>query len=229
MYVRVCEEAQKNKQSRLRNPASPPALAPFSRVAQFNLSSLPSLESRAAMPRPLKYHEAKLLKKVDFLNWKQDQNIREVKLLRRYHLSDREDYHAYNKIVGLVTQLVTLIKKMKNDDPRRIEITNQLVDKLYALGLIQQKRLHECDKLAASTLCRRRLPVVLTRLKMAETMRQAVTLVEQGHIRVGPETVTDPAFLVARAMEDHVTWVDTSKIKRTIMRYNDKLDDYDLL
>ena len=30
-------------------------------------------------------------------------------------------------------------------------------------------------------------------------------------------------------MEDFVTWVDTSKIKRKVMRYNDALDDYDLL
>ena len=30
-------------------------------------------------------------------------------------------------------------------------------------------------------------------------------------------------------MEDFVTWVDTSKIKRKVLRYNDKLDDYDLL
>lgn len=51
----------------------------------------------------------------------------------------------------------------------------------------------------------------------------------QGHVRVGPHPVTDPAYLVSRNMEDFVTWVDTSRIKRTIMRYNDKLDDYDLL
>ena len=30
-------------------------------------------------------------------------------------------------------------------------------------------------------------------------------------------------------MEDFLTWVDTSKIKRKIMAYNDKLDDYDLM
>ena len=51
----------------------------------------------------------------------------------------------------------------------------------------------------------------------------------QGHIRVGPDTVTDPAFLVTRTFEDFVTWVDTSKIKRKVMKYNDKLDDFDLL
>jgi hypothetical protein len=51
----------------------------------------------------------------------------------------------------------------------------------------------------------------------------------EGHIRVGPHVITDPAFLVTRTFEDYVTWVDSSKIKRTIMKYNDKLDDYDLL
>ncbi len=51
----------------------------------------------------------------------------------------------------------------------------------------------------------------------------------QGHVRVGPETVTDPAYHVTRSMEDFVTWVDTSKVKRKVLKYNDKLDDYDLL
>jgi len=63
----------------------------------------------------------------------------------------------------------------------------------------------------------------MVRLKMAETVKEAVTFVEQGHIRVGPEVVTDPAFLVTRSMEDFVTWVDTSKIKRKILKYNDKV------
>ena len=34
-------------------------------------------------------------------------------------------------------------------------------------------------------------------------MREAVTLVEQGHIRVGPETITDPAYLVSAAHTAH--------------------------
>lgn len=36
-------------------------------------------------------------------------------------------------------------------------------------------------------------------------------------------------FLVTRTMEDFVTWVDGSKIKRAIKTYEDKLDDFDLL
>ena len=63
------------------------------------------------MVRQFKHHEQKLLKKVDFLNvcfeclsifpitpnhlpqWKQDANLREIKVMRRYHIQDREDYH----------------------------------------------------------------------------------------------------------------------------------------
>ena len=48
-------------------------------------------------------------------------------------------------------------------------------------------------------------------------------------MRVGTDLVTDPAYLVTRTMEDYVTWVDTSKIKKHIMKYNDELDDFDLL
>lgn len=84
-------------------------------------------------------------------------------------------------------------------------------------------------KVTVGAFCRRRLPVVLVRLKMAETVKMAVQYVEQGHIRVGPDTITDPAFLVTRSMEDFVTWVDTSKLKRHVQRYNDELDDYDLM
>ena len=104
-----------------------------------------------------------------------------------------------------------------------------MLDKLYEMGVIPTKKsLVQLEQLSTAAFCRRRLAVVMVRNKMSETMREAVTFVEQGHVRVGPETVTDPAFLVTKASEDFVTWVDTSKIKRRGMKYNDKLDDYEL-
>lgn len=45
-----------------------------------------------AMVRKLKYHEQKLLKKVDFVSWKVDRNVREAQILRRYKVTKREDY-----------------------------------------------------------------------------------------------------------------------------------------
>ncbi|KAI9017568.1 Small subunit (SSU) processome component [Gaertneriomyces sp. JEL0708] len=182
------------------------------------------------MVRELKYHEQKLLKKVDFLQWKSDSSLRETQVMRRYHVQKREDYIKYNKMCGQITRLANKLSLLDPRDPYRTRMTDALLEKLYKMGVLTaEKSLSQCAKITVSSFCRRRLPVVMVRLKMAETVKQAVIYVEQGHIRVGPETVTDPAFLVTRNMEDFVTWVDTSKIKRKIMKYNDKLDDFDLL
>ena len=99
------------------------------------------------------------------------------------------------------------------------------------MGILSQtSKLSEVErKLSVSRLARRRLGVVMTRLGMADTVQSALKFIEQGHIRVGPEVVTDGAFLVTRNMEDFVTWVDGSKIKRNVLKYRDKLDDFDLL
>ncbi|KAF8499301.1 putative IMP3-component of the U3 small nucleolar ribonucleoprotein [Gautieria morchelliformis] len=181
--------------------------------------------------RQLKHHEKLLLKKVDFLNWKHDANIREIKVMRRYHIQDREDYHKYNKLCGSLRQHAHRLSLLPPQDPFRANMEAQLLSKLYDMGVLSAAaKLSDVDnKLTVAAFCRRRLAVVICMSKMAETVSAAVKFIEQGHVRVGPDTITDPAFLVTRHMEDFVTWVDTSKLKRTIMRYNDELDDFDLL
>lgn len=180
--------------------------------------------------RVLKHHERKLLKKVDFFNWKEERNVREAKVIRKYRLQDREDYVKYDKIVGLITKLVAKIRNLDKEDPVRKQISVMLMEKLYNMGIIAAKNsLTSAEHISVSAFCRRRLPVVMMRVKMAESLKEAITFIEQGHVRVGPHVVSDPAFLVTRTFEDYVTWVDSSKIKRTIMQYNDKLDDFDLL
>ncbi len=136
----------------------------------------------------------------------------------------------YNKIAGIITSLTAKLKQLPADNQYRIRTTEALLDKLYRMGLIDTaSSLIKAERLSASAFCRRRLPVVMVRLKFAETLKEAVTFIEQGHVRVGPEVVTDPAFLVTRTMEDWITWTQGSKIQRAVARYNDKLDDYDLL
>jgi len=45
-----------------------------------------------SMLRKLKPHEERLLRKVDIYDWKREHNIREIKIIRRYHIQKREDY-----------------------------------------------------------------------------------------------------------------------------------------
>ncbi|KAE8021844.1 hypothetical protein FH972_007699 [Carpinus fangiana] len=183
--------------------------------------------------RPLKFHEQKLLKKVNFLEWKKEDRHREGSVIQRYLLTHRDDYKKYSGLCRMVQKLVNTLMKMDSKDPFRIEMTDILLEKLYNIGVIPSKQnidaLKVCERITVSSFCRRRLATVLVRLKFCEHMKEAVTYIEQGHIRVGPETVTDPAFLVTRNMEDFVTWVDSSKIKRKVLQYNDQLDDYDAM
>lgn len=180
--------------------------------------------------RKLKHHEFKLLKKADFLQWKKDASHRSHSVIRRYRVSDPEDYYAYNRVVGMVTKLVSALQALPAKDPVRAARTEDLLNRLFDLGVISKKdTLAAAAKVTVSAFCRRRLPVVMVRLKFAENLGEATALVEQGHVRIGTEVVREPALCVTREMEDVLHWVDTSKIKKKVAQYNDEVDDYDLM
>ncbi|MCJ1393667.1 Small subunit (SSU) processome component [Xylographa bjoerkii] len=204
------------------------------------------------MVRKLKYHEQKLLRKVDFTTYKSDNNHRDAAIIRRYAVQKPSDYTKYNRICGSLRQLAHHLAALEPTDPFRHKHESLLLEKLYDMGILGtagpggRGKLSEVEnKVTVSSMCRRRLGVVMTRLKMADTVQAvggsqifpttlcerniANKFIEQGHVRAGPEVITDPAFLVTRNMEDLITWVDSSKIKRNILKYRDKLDDFDLL
>ncbi|KAJ1977039.1 U3 small nucleolar ribonucleoprotein imp3 [Dimargaris xerosporica] len=182
------------------------------------------------MVRKLKYHEAKLLKKVNFLEYKNENNVAELEAIRRFNLKNREEYRKYAFLANDVQRVTYELSLLDPTDPYRSEQEKRLMAKLYDLGIIDmQTKVSRLSHLSVVSFCKRRLPVILCRLKMAQSVQVATKLVKDGHVRVGPEIVSDPAFLVSRKLEDFVTWVDTSSIKRHILKYNDKLDDFDLM
>lgn len=168
--------------------------------------------------------------------------------------------------------LVHRLSLLPAADPFRSQKESEMLNKLYDMGILGGSDIQLLlaswmflatrhadridmnakpsdieNKLTVSSIARRRLAVVVTKLRMAETVSdvrlislprvilqilvcvltcQAVRTIEQGHVRVGPSPVTDPAMLVTRHMEDFVTWVDTSARKRTIMKYNDEVSPY---
>ncbi|KAL6943220.1 Small subunit (SSU) processome component [Hanseniaspora osmophila] len=181
-----------------------------------------------AMGRQLKHHEQKLLKKVDFFDWKQDQGHRDTQIMRQYHITNREDYHKYNRICGDIRKTAHKLSLLPPQDPFRVKHEQLLLDKLYNMGILATRsKISDLEnKVSVSAICRRRLPVVMFRLKMAQTITDAVKFIEQGHVRVGPNLINDPAFLVTRNLEDYVTWTDNSKIKKTVLRYRNAIDDF---
>ncbi|KAF2025435.1 hypothetical protein EK21DRAFT_76451 [Setomelanomma holmii] len=186
------------------------------------------------MVRRLKYHEQKLLKKVDFNTYKSDNDHREAAVMRRYAIQGRDDYRKYNQLCGSMRQLAHRLANLDPSDPFRRKHEDLMLEKLFDMGILGtggggRGKLSDVEhKVTVSAFARRRLPVIMTRLRMSDHIQAAIKLIEQGHVRVGTDVITDPAYLVTRNMEDFVTWVDSSKIKRNIMKYRDKLDDFEL-
>ena len=53
-------------------------------------------------------------------------------VMRRYHIQDRDDYKKYNKLCGMVTKLVSVLRRLDAQDPARIELTDQVLSKCAA-------------------------------------------------------------------------------------------------
>ena len=107
----------------------------------------------------------------------------------------------YNRLVGACKKFVHRLSLLDPTDPYRLLHEQRLLDKLYAIGVINtaSKTSEVENKLSVSAFCRRRIAVVMARLRMCETVSAGVKFVEQGHVRVGPEVITDPAYLVPRS------------------------------
>ena len=193
------------------------------------LSLFVFLAEQIRMGRKLKYHEQKLLKRTNLFHWKKENNLRVGEVMSRFCLKSSEEYHNYNRLVGKIQHFTNFIRQMSPDNEVRIERTNKFVDRVYKLGLIDVPTLSECEKINVSSICKRRLPVVLTQLKFCERVSEADKYVTQGHVRIGPDVVTNPATLVTKEMEDFIQWAHGSKIQLHVKRYNEELDDFDML
>ncbi|VEL19252.1 unnamed protein product [Protopolystoma xenopodis] len=94
-------------------------------------------------------------------------------------------FFSYNKLSREIRSIADKLKELDENDPWRCVIPTK-------------KSLLLASKVSASSFCRRRLPSLLVRSHMAEELKVAVTFIEQGHVRVGPDIIRDPAFLVTR-------------------------------
>lgn len=156
------------------------------------------------MVRKLKHHEQRLLRKVDFVNYPTDKNHRSAAIIRRYQLTNPTDYSSYNRLAGSLRHLAHRISLLPPESQFRRKQEDLLLEKLHDMGLLGiggggKGKLSDVEnKITVSAFCRRRLGVVMTRLRMSEQVSTANKFIEQGHVRVGTEVVTDPAFLVTR-------------------------------
>merc|ERR1711998_313857 len=132
--------------------------------------------------------------KFSLKNWNSENKLREINAMRRYNLENRNYYKKYNKLCGLITKLIFLLKKLPTSDLFRNELTERILSFLEILGVIPVKKsINQLEKLSVSSFFRRRLAVIIVKMKMVETLQVATILIKHGHVRVGPETITNPS------------------------------------
>ncbi len=87
---------------------------------------------------------------------------------------------SYNRLVGKIQSFIHKLAELPPNDEMRIQITEQLLHKLYNMGLMpMENSLAGAEKITASSFCKRRLPVIMVRMKMANNIEQATNLVKQ--------------------------------------------------
>eukprot|EP01056_Protomagalhaensia_sp_Gyna25_P003667 Protomagalhaensia_sp_Gyna_25__3666@NODE_3295_length_635_cov_28_187919_g2763_i0_p1_GENE_NODE_3295_length_635_cov_28_187919_g2763_i0NODE_3295_length_635_cov_28_187919_g2763_i0_p1_ORF_typecomplete_len193_score28_18Ribosomal_S4/PF00163_19/2_1e09S4/PF01479_25/2_7e03S4/PF01479_25/4_2e06_NODE_3295_length_635_cov_28_187919_g2763_i057611 len=181
--------------------------------------------------RKLTYLESKLLKKTDFFRYRQEDTTRENAVIGSFKLKNHEEYRQYLKMASCVKQLSRSLAQLPDDNELKITISRELRNKLYRMGVLESVNcsLEDCSQITVPMFCRRRLPILITKLKYAQHRTQAVDLVEHGHISIGADVVTDPATLVTRDMEDKIRWSEGSKMKRITKEFRGELDDADMM
>ena len=93
------------------------------------------LQNPKQMVRTLKYHESKLLKKTNFMNWKRDGGRREAMLMTKYHIHNPEEVSSYDKATNAIRKLSNMLENLPKDDTFRIAITKRLCDRLFVICL----------------------------------------------------------------------------------------------
>ena len=169
------------------------------------------------MVRKLAHHESRLLRRVSLHQYPTSSSSTPAAapVLRRYAIARPQDYTSYNRICGSLRHLAARLAKLPPDDPVRRRLESELLGKLWDVGVLghvsageaggggggstSRGKLSDVErKVTVSAFARRRLGVVMTRLGMGETVQAANRFVQQGHVRVGTEVVTDESFLVTR-------------------------------
>jgi ribosomal protein S4 len=107
-------------------------------------------------------------------------------LLCALTLFQPDDYRKYNQLCGSLRQLAHRLANLDPADPFRRKHEDLLLEKLHDMGILGtggggKGKMRDVEhKVTVSAFARRRLPVVMTRLRMADTVQAATKFIEQG-------------------------------------------------
>ncbi|CAI8598265.1 unnamed protein product [Vicia faba] len=76
-------------------------------------------------------------------------------VMQRYHITQRDDYKKYASLTRMIQKLVSAVKQIDAKDSFRVNMTDNLLEKLYNMGVIPTRQsITLCESLTVSSFCR---------------------------------------------------------------------------
>jgi len=177
--------------------------------------------------RKFKPHEKRLLRKVDFLKWDTD-NIASKIVKRKYNLSSNKEYNFFNRTVGLIKKLHSVLSHLDNNNKTKKRISESLVYKLQELGVMKKEDDFESlKKMTVSDFLERQITFVMKKIKIGNSVKENIKLIKTGQVKLGSKIVTNDKLLIPKKYEKFIELKPTGKISKSIKRFYNKDDDYE--
>ncbi|MFQ6075949.1 MAG: 30S ribosomal protein S4 [Candidatus Bathyarchaeia archaeon] len=143
--------------------------------------------------------------------WSRDRIEAELKLLGEYGLRNKHELQRHR---ATLSKYRTMARELLAKTPdERAEMEEQLLGKLYRLGLIQEgATIDNVFDLSIEDILERRLQTLVLRQGLANTPQQARQLITHRHIHVRGRIVTIPSYTVPRDEESTIVYAPTSPL-----------------
>jgi small subunit ribosomal protein S4 len=133
-----------------------------------------------------------------------DRIERERELLKKYGLKNKREIWRAETLLRNFRRLARRLAARKDE-----KVEKELLNKLARLGILPENAtLDDVLKLTVEDILNRRLQTVITKMGLANTVKQARQMIVHGHIQIENRRVVFPSYLVPKGEE--------SKIKATL-------------
>ncbi|MEM3382050.1 MAG: 30S ribosomal protein S4 [Candidatus Bathyarchaeia archaeon] len=135
--------------------------------------------------------------------WRQDQIEAELKLIGEYGLRNKRELWRCHTILSRIRGIARSLLGKSGEEKVRLE--KEFLQSLTRRGILPENATldHVLD-LSIKDILERRLQTLTYRKGLARTIHQARQLISHGHIKIGPNRVYSPSYLVPKAHEQHI-------------------------
>ncbi|MBI3035471.1 30S ribosomal protein S4 [Candidatus Woesearchaeota archaeon] len=128
--------------------------------------------------------------------WQKERIAAEKELVKQYGL--KRKYEIW-KMDSMLKKYLQRAKTIIGERTSQSEIEKrQLLDRLYALGLLKKdSKVEDVLNLTLKDILERRLQTLIYRKQMAKTALQAREFITHEHVAVGSRKITTPSYLVS--------------------------------